>query len=324
MSTKKLINTFIMDHLSMSAIYALNSFVLILFFNLYIQDQKIVLYPLGITLFFYVLLMVYRFYGYWSYYRNEVPILKEHHQIDHRIKIIHKQQGKEIASLQTRASEHLRFFSSWIHNMKTPISVTRLALQQQDSMNDESLLRQLTEENTRLLDMLNQAIEMIRIEEIEKDFIPNQIDLVSQLKEAINNKKNLFIQHNIFPVIECESTSLSIISDVKWNIFMIEQILTNAIKYSNKKDSKIICRIEKSDEYIELSIKDQGIGIPPSDLTRVYDAFFTGQNGRLGKNSSGIGLYMVKKISDHLGHKVNISSQVGEGTAVTISYLTKL
>ncbi|WP_105615852.1 sensor histidine kinase [Vallitalea okinawensis] len=323
MSIRKLMRNFILDHLIMSAMYALNSFFLILFFNLYIAEEKMFFYPLAISLFFYVIYMIYRFYGYWNYYRNDLPILSEHHRFDQLINIIHKEHGKEKASLQMKTSEHLRFFSSWIHNMKTPISVTRLALQQHDNMEDEILFSQLIEENTRLLDMLNQAIEMIRIEEIEKDFIPVQVDLVSQLKEAINNKKNSFIQHHVFPIIECESNSLAIITDAKWNIFIIEQILSNAIKYSDKEGSKIICSLKKLDNYVALTIKDCGIGIPPTDLLRIYDAFFTGQNGRLGKSSSGIGLYMVKKISHHLGHKINIASQVGDGTEVTITYLTK-
>ncbi|MEW8972496.1 MAG: ATP-binding protein, partial [Mesobacillus sp.] len=132
------------------------------------------------------------------------------------------------------------------------------------------------------------------------------------------------IYKSIFPSIEFEEEKAIIITDSKWNEILIDQIISHAIKYSGEKvgNKKLVFQIERKAEHICLAIVDQGVGIPDYDLERVFQPFFTGENGRQFPNSTGIGLYLSKKIADKLGAQIEIQSEPGEGTTVQIQWLS--
>lgn len=140
----------------------------------------------------------------------------------------------------------------------------------------------------------------------------------------INQRKKECIYHSIFPAIEFEENSAYVITDPKWNDILLDQLIANAIKYSSVKKGKkhLIFRLVEDEAGTVLSIKDEGVGIPEHDLERVFEPFFTGENGRKFSNSTGIGLYICKIIAERLGQTITIQSEVSVGTTVTIRLLT--
>lgn len=164
---------------------------------------------------------------------------------------------------------------------------------------------------------------MIRMESFENDLEVRSVDLLPTLRKLINDRKKECIYQSIYPSIEFEGGNAFIITDPKWNEILLVQIISNAIKYSVPKagSKKLIFQINKSVKHISLTIKDEGVGIPAYDLERVFQPFFTGENGRTFSNSTGIGLYLSKKIADKLGATINIQSEPSKGTTVTIRWL---
>ncbi|MDY0410076.1 ATP-binding protein [Paracerasibacillus soli] len=181
-------------------------------------------------------------------------------------------------------------------------------------------------ENKRLHTSIEQGLTMIRMESFENDMEPRAIDLVGSLRKMINNRKHEFIYNQLYPSIEFEDASTFVITDEKWNEILLDQLISNAIKYSYTRggSKKIFFRIADEEGNITLSIIDEGVGIPKYDMDRVFEPFFTGENGRRIRNSSGIGLYLCKKISEKLGQTLTIQSEVSKGTEVQVKYLTKL
>jgi signal transduction histidine kinase len=212
--------------------------------------------------------------------------------------------------------------------MKTPVSIIDLVIQKHNSgdIDTDSAIENISEENERLLTTLEQVINLIRVEDFAKDYVPEKVDLVSSIKKVINNKKNQFIHNNLFPKLDSIMETVYVLSDQKWNEVMLDQIVSNAIKYSNAGDShkNVTFTIEQNQAYTMLTITDEGIGIPKHDIRRVFEPFFTGENGRVGNSATGIGLFISSEISTKLGHEISIDSEVQKGTSVKIKYLTKL
>jgi signal transduction histidine kinase len=219
--------------------------------------------------------------------------------------------------------------------MKTPVAVSNLILQRVklQEIEIEEAYELLQEENVKLSTALDNILELQRFEEAVTDYQPRTLTLESEVKDLINQNRSLFIQNHVFPKLICEETSSIVLADLKWNRVMLQQLISNAVKYSWNKDEErnskyLIFEIKKllinEKQVVELQIRDEGIGIPTYDLNRVFEPFYTGDNGRKCYNSSGIGLYLCKEISKLLGTKLEISSKVLEGTTVSIQYLTKL
>ena len=235
-------------------------------------------------------------------------------------------------SIYLKKTEDTRYLmSQWVHNLKTPVSVIDLILQETktknlDEIEAERVIREIQEENSLIHQGLEQILSLLRLDEFAQDYEPELVDLKKSLEEIINTTKNRFIYSKTFPKIEADLNSYPVLTDSKWNRIMVEQIISNAIKYSMEQNTTkfITFTFEKGPEYVTLHIDDDGIGIPKYDLERLFDPFFTGENGRKNRNSTGIGLYIVKQICDKLGHKIKINSQVGKGTRVSLTYLSKL
>ena len=151
----------------------------------------------------------------------------------------------------------------------------------------------------------------LRCESMSSDLSFRQYKLDGLVRQAVRKYKKLFILQRI--TLEYEPLNVSVLTDEKWLVFVLEQLLSNALKYTPR--GKItICMAES--EAKTLVIRDTGIGIAPEDISRVFERGFTGRNGRRDKRSTGIGLYLVKKILDKLSHEIRIESCPGEGTAV--------
>lgn len=336
----KLLKSFLKDQIANSIAYFSGCFLIGLFYYMDSGKQIEIIYPLSIVLFVYIVWMLIRLVEYYRLYKGLEYMMKyQDYQSDFNLSInrrvseafskLHGDYLNKLSSAENERKKERRFLSLWIHNMKTPITVTDLLLQrmEQKEIEPHAGLQALKEENKKLLTNLDTVLNVIRLEDFAKDYIPEKINLLEELKHIINKNKSLFIYNRVFPKIITELTEADILSDKKWNDLMINQIISNGVKYSKSEEGaskNIYFIIEKMDKQIILTIKDEGIGIPEHDLGKVCDPFFTGDNGRMGFQSSGIGLYFCREVCKQLGHTLKISSEVGKGTSVTISYLAKL
>lgn len=192
-----------------------------------------------------------------------------------------KQRTADIEdSMNRKYTDMLDYYSMWVHQIKTPIASMRLALQEDDS------------DST--------------------DYVFREYSLDSMIRQAVRKFSSSFIQKKIR--LHYEGTQAAVVTDEKWLLFVIEQVLSNGLKYTRQQG----CITIEVKEPQLLCIRDTGIGIAPEDLPRIFDKGYTGYNGRTDKKASGIGLYLCRRICGNLGHKIWASSSVGEGTVVYI------
>lgn len=223
-------------------------------------------------------------------------------------------QGK-LRVWERKQQEHLTFMNHWVHQMKTPLSVIELIVQNTDDPENESI----SEEADRLRQGLDMVLYMARLETFAQDFHVEQIELRKLVHEVIQENKRSFIRNYVYPAIEIDER-YKVESDAKWLRFMLQQILSNAIKYSAGTRTQIKVNAYEKGSDIVLTVRDQGAGIPKTDLMRVFQPFFTGENGRVYKESTGMGLYLVRTIAEKMQHEVAMESVVGEGTIVYITF----
>jgi signal transduction histidine kinase len=222
---------------------------------------------------------------------------------------------QELQLYKNQLDQHIQFMNQWVHQMKTPLAVIDLIIQNQQGKEGIAISYEL--------DRLKKGLEMVlytsRLSVFDRDFYVEKLSLESIIRAVTSDLKRLFIRKKIFPQFQLEP-SLTVTSDEKWLSFVIMQIAINAVRYSPIEDSKIIFRSHRLENRIILEVIDSGVGIPTSDIPRVFDAHFTGQNGRNFQESTGMGLFLVKQICQKLDHQVEIKSKVGIGTTVCISF----
>ena len=229
------------------------------------------------------------------------------------IKQTQKVYTTQLFESQKQNQNYKLLMNQWVHQMKTPLSVISMLAQD----NAYVLSDDLIEETDRMDYLLNQILQLIRMENVKNDFIVERCRLQELVKIAVNDQKKFFIQKEVFPKIDIDD-SIFVYTDKKWFPFVTGQLLNNAVKYSESGNSVVI-HAEVKDQKAVLSIQDFGIGIIPEDTARIYDFCYTGSNGReKQKESSGLGLYLTKNILDYLNHKIEMSSIPGKGTVFTI------
>ena len=199
--------------------------------------------------------------------------------------------------------------------MKTPLSVLKLICENHSEEEDYKKIGR----NVNTIEYnLNQILNIYRLDEFKNDFVSEKVLLKNICKECINGLKDYFISSRIYPKLDINE-DIYVYSDSKWLKLIIHQILTNAIKYSNSTQT-VSVTAKKEDDKVYLSIIDTGVGIEKADLRSIFELFYIGKNGRNNADSSGIGLYIVKKVSEYLGHKVEVESKIGKGTKMTIIF----
>ncbi|MEC0175465.1 sensor histidine kinase [Paenibacillus favisporus] len=217
---------------------------------------------------------------------------------------------------ERKQQEHLTFMNQWVHQMKTPVSVIEMITQGED---DERLLS-ISEETDRIRRGLEMVLYVSRLETFEQDFSVEPVGLRQAVNETVHELKRYFIRSHVYPEVQVDD-GVMVQTDAKWMRFMLEQLLSNAIKYAAGTGSKItVSARTEDDRSLTLEIRDRGVGIPRADLRRVFRPFYTGENGRRFKESTGMGLYLVKEVADKLGHGIRIESVPGEGTAVRLHF----
>ncbi|MCR8843222.1 sensor histidine kinase [Paenibacillus sp. SC116] len=230
----------------------------------------------------------------------------------------------QIMLMRQQREQHVHFTNQWVHHMKTPVSVLHLITQQPAQRMDEEearlLLANVSEETDRLTGGLELMLHTARLDKFELDLHVSQVPLHENIRQVINQHKKMFIRYRIFPKVIGEDRRVE--SDSKWLNFIVTQLVTNAIKYSKDKEGSksLNFEIEENDETVWLHVLDEGIGIAPHDIPRVFEPFFTGENGRKEGDATGMGLYLVKQVCNRLGHRIQITSEIGSGTKVSIGF----
>lgn len=210
---------------------------------------------------------------------------------------------------------HIQFINQWVHQMKTPLSVIHLMVQDED---DPRFLA-IGDELDRLKKGLDMVLYTARLDTFERDFYVETLDLQTVVRSVTSSQKRLFIRKKVFPLIQIDG-DLNVASDEKWLSFVIMQVMTNAIRYTVEENRKIYFKGFTRGINTVLEIRDEGVGIPLSDLPRVFDPYFTGENGRNFQESTGMGLHLVKQICQKLGHRLEIESIINQGTTVRIVF----
>ncbi|MBO0993855.1 sensor histidine kinase [Bacillus sp. SD088] len=227
----------------------------------------------------------------------------------------HRIYMNQLDQQEKRRNDHLTFINQWVHQMKTPLSVIELITQEND---DDEQLESIREETDKLEKGLEMVLYAARLEMFEQDFQVEPVSLRSVIEAAVRENKRLFIKNHVYPEIHVSETIVE--SDEKWLEFIFNQLITNAVKYSTGKGRKVVINEAKHTREIMVTVQDYGVGIPKTDLKRVFNPFFTGENGRVYRESTGMGLYLVKEVCEKLGHDIELSSVQGEGTSVQLVF----
>ena len=222
--------------------------------------------------------------------------------------------SREIEQKQDKKLQKVMIYR-FVHQMKTPLSVLKLICENHSEEEDYKKIGR----NVNTIEYnLNQILNIYRLDEFKNDFVSEKVLLKNICKECINGLKDYFISSQIYPKLDINE-DIYVYSDSKWLKLIIHQILTNAIKYSNSTQT-VSVTAKKEDDKVYLSIIDTGVGIEKADLRSIFELFYIGKNGRNNADSSGIGLYIVKRVREYLGHKVEVESEIGKGTKMTIIF----
>lgn len=232
-------------------------------------------------------------------------------RIDYYHKIIEKlyeELEKLTQENRQKNTDMVDYYSMWVHQIKTPIAAMNFLLD-----NEEVDQKNFQQELFKIERYVEMVLTYIRLDSTSSDYVITKINLDEVVKDSVKKYATIFINKKI--KLNFVSHETMVISDKKWLSFAIEQILGNSVKYSNTGGEITIETCEN-----KLIVEDNGMGIKEEDLPRIFEKGFTGFNGRYEKKSSGLGLYLCKKTLDKLGHHIEISSKVGEGTRVEITF----
>ncbi|PEN81025.1 hypothetical protein CN553_29305 [Bacillus cereus] len=227
----------------------------------------------------------------------------------------YSQYQQQLKTWEYKEKEYLTFLNRWVHQMKTPLTVIELIAQEEHGESFESIV----EEVDQMKYGLEMVLYMARLETFEQDFYVTRVSLQDIVQEVVQEHKRLFIRSYVYPEVKIDP-NIMVETDRKWLRFVINQVISNAIKYSAGSRKNITMTTFEEGSSMILEIQDYGVGIPKEDLPRVFCSFYTGENGRRFKESTGMGLYLVKNIIEKMNHDIEIESEVGKGTKLRIKF----
>ena len=233
------------------------------------------------------------------------------------------------SSAAIRQSQMRDYYSMWVHQIKTPISAMKLLLEAEreelgqlicDDEQSQYLLSDnmdsFEDELFRIEEYVSMALQYQRVSSTENDFVLEKVSVDGVIRDTIKKYAKIMIRRHIG--INYSGTGQEVYTDGKWLAFILEQILSNAIKYTPQGFVTIETAEEKDRFFI--TVKDTGIGIKAEDLPRVFEKGYTGYNGHADKKATGIGLYLCRQMADKLGHTIRMESELGKGTKVWIGF----
>ncbi len=218
-----------------------------------------------------------------------------------------QERRKQLDAIKFREQDTVDYYTTWVHQIKTPIAAMGLTLQQEDTEDS----RRLSGELQRIEQYVDMVLTYLRLGSRETDYVFTHVNLDKLLRECIRKYAGQFIRRHL--TLDYRGVDCQVLTDEKWLSFVVEQVLSNALKYTRSGSVSI---------YLEppcvLCIRDTGIGIAPEDLPRIFEKGYTGYNGRSDKKATGLGLYLCKQVCDRLKHTITVRSVPGEGTTVCI------
>lgn len=292
------------------------------------------LYSLPLEAFYYAALLVFSFLiltgivGFLSFYikYNRLAKLKENISVNHisfsqSNNIVEKEYQEIIKKVindnlnimikkDEAYNNMLDYYTIWAHQIKTPIAAMRLLLQTESSDINNDLLEQLF----KIEQYVEMVLQYLRMENMSSDLLIRKYSLDHIVKQAVRKYSKLFIRKKI--KLNYQDLNYHVLTDEKWLGFVIEQLLSNALKYTNTGEISIYMDPKLKETLV---VEDTGIGIEEDNLPRIFEKGFTGFNGRLDKKSTGIGLFLCKQILNKLSHEITIMSEIDKGTKVKIN-----
>ena len=299
-----------------------------LVFSLYDLELEAVLYAGGLCLLLLLAVLAADFCRslarrrrYEEIFRNlpllpeELPATRTVEEAD--LQEILKELGRRMEAALTEwenwRQESMDYYTTWVHQIKTPISVMRMTLEGEDTEEH----RELSAELFRIEQYVEMVLSYLRLDSDSSDYVFQEYDLDGSFRQAVHKYAPLFVGMRLR--LFYEPVNVKVLTDEKWLLFILEQILSNSIKYTQEGSVSITLTPDKV-----LNISDTGIGIAPEDLPRIFEKGFTGYNGRSDKKSTGLGLYLCKKAAGRLSHKISVQSKPGAGTVFSIDLDTKM
>lgn len=214
--------------------------------------------------------------------------------------------NEAVTNLKTQRADSIDYYTTWVHQIKTPIAAMRLILQSEDTDEHKELLSELF----RIEQYVDMVLTYFRLDSSSNDFVFGHYNLDKIIKQSVRKYAPSFVRKRIGLIYE--GTDISVLTDEKWLGFITEQLLSNAIKYTDKGNVTITAQDNI------LCISDTGIGIAQEDLPRIFEKGYSGYNGRANKKSTGLGLFLCKQACNKLSHKIYVESQVAKGTSVFV------
>ncbi len=223
------------------------------------------------------------------------------------IELLCEEQSSTMTNMNMRYDNMIEYYTVWAHQIKTPIAAMKLNLQNEDSPLSRTVLLELRK--------IEQYVEMVlaylRLDSSSTDYVIKEYELDSIIRQALKKFSGEFITRKL--TLDYETVGEKVVTDEKWLSFVVEQVLSNALKYTVSGGVHIWVESPK-----KLCISDTGIGIAPEDLPRIFEKGYTGWNGRSDKKASGIGLYLCKRICKNLGHGITARANSDGGTVIEI------
>lgn len=313
--------SYFVKHLAMLIALVIVSFVFYFIFFLYNLPTEPIIYASVISL---VVLIAIGFIRFFNFYRKHRVLRhaidcfnSEFAKLPMAVGVIEQDYQELVQTLQQnrlelenevmrRLSQSSDYYTMWAHQIKTPIAAMRLLLQFNRSEQNALLEAELF----KIEQYVDMVLGYMRTDGDTSDYVIKSYALDPIIRSAIHKFARFFIQKRL--TLEYDGTDISVLTDQKWLLFVIEQLISNAVKYTERGG----IRITVEDELLRIS--DTGIGVRSEDIPRVFDRGYTGFNGRMDKRSTGIGLYLSRRVLTRLGHSISMESQIGVGTTVCI------
>ncbi|MBO5278665.1 MAG: sensor histidine kinase [Lachnospiraceae bacterium] len=232
------------------------------------------------------------------------------------MKSSHKSMLEEIAKIrleQKEYKEYKEYIEQWVHEAKAPVTALKLLCENQKSDDKRAFLTELE----RMNHYIEQTLYFARSEHTEKDYLIRELKLMDMVHQALAENKQLLLKQKV--QIKLEESGLTAYTDEKWLVFILNQLIQNAVKYRSNMPV-LAFRTEQTENTVILTIADNGIGISKNELPRIFEKGFTGTNGRMEKHSTGMGLYLCRKLCDRLGVGILASSEEGKGTSFSLIF----
>lgn len=315
MDKRQFIKYHIRSRLTFYLLFVFNAIILILFAFLFEEAADILYYALTIMTFVTIIMVIwdlvrsYHSYNLAYLYEEITPSSPLEFYLTQTLESARESQMSQTEEESKRYTDLMDYYTLWVHQIKTPIAASQLLLQDVTDSKTRALLEQ---EVFKIDSYTNLVLQYLRLENFHDDLQLRQVTLEPLVKAVVKKHSLFFIQKGL--TINLHDLDVKVVSDEKWLLVIVEQVLSNSLKYTKSGGIEIYFKDNG------LHLKDSGIGIKNSDILRVFERGFSGYNGRLTQQSSGLGLYLSKKIADQLGHEISISSQVGQGTTVSIHF----